>query len=214
MRAEQFAIGVPSLRSMTSRGVRRPARSDSCPSRAGGIHRLWYVGGRWAYASALIDGFIDYIFITIDMANPTRLREVGRCWLPGMNVAAGEPSVAQFVAQASPASPHFVHEDTAYLAWRDAGLVILDVKDRAEPRLVAHKKWSPRALVRPPRKRPSFPVRSRDGGREQNGSRATFCGRTLHGRMLRDFSFVSLHPIRYSAHIRWMVQVDYVLVVE
>jgi hypothetical protein len=33
-------------------------------------------------------------------------REVGRCWLPGMNVAAGEPSVAQFVAQASPASPH------------------------------------------------------------------------------------------------------------
>src|ERR1700726_5254345 len=84
-----------------------------------------------------------------------------------------------------------VREDTAYLAWRDAGLVILDVKDRAEPRLVAHKNWSPRALVRPPRKRPSFPVRSRDGGREQYGSRATFCGRTLHGRMLRDFSFVS-----------------------
>ena len=25
-----------------------------------GLHRIWYVGGRWAYASALIDGFSDY----------------------------------------------------------------------------------------------------------------------------------------------------------
>ena len=24
-----------------------------------GIHRIWYVGGRWAYVSALIDGFTD-----------------------------------------------------------------------------------------------------------------------------------------------------------
>ena len=32
----------------------------------------WYTGGRWAYASALIDGFSDYILITIDMADPTR----------------------------------------------------------------------------------------------------------------------------------------------
>ena len=31
-----------------------------------GIHRIWYVGGRWAYVSALIDGFTDYIFLTID----------------------------------------------------------------------------------------------------------------------------------------------------
>ncbi len=35
-----------------------------------GIHRIWYVGGRWAYVSALIDGFSDYIFLTIDL--PTR----------------------------------------------------------------------------------------------------------------------------------------------
>ena len=36
-----------------------------------GIHRIWYVGGRWAYVSALIDGFTDYIFLTID--RPTRV---------------------------------------------------------------------------------------------------------------------------------------------
>jgi hypothetical protein len=37
-----------------------------------GIHRIWYVGGRWAYVSALIDGFSDYIFLTIDLADPRK----------------------------------------------------------------------------------------------------------------------------------------------
>jgi hypothetical protein len=36
-----------------------------------------------------------------------------------------------------------VHGDTAYAAWRDAGLVILDVADRSAPKLIAHRNWSP-----------------------------------------------------------------------
>ncbi|NNL73784.1 MAG: hypothetical protein HKP29_10505, partial [Silicimonas sp.] len=56
----------------------------------GGVHRIWYVGGRWAYASVLLDGFTDYIFVTIDMADPTNPKEAGRYWLPGMNIGAGE----------------------------------------------------------------------------------------------------------------------------
>src|SRR3954447_26881589 len=41
-----------------------PRRIGFMPVEGGGIHRVWYTGGRWAYASALIDGFTDYIFIT------------------------------------------------------------------------------------------------------------------------------------------------------
>src|SRR5690349_16229610 len=67
-----------------------PRQIGFMPIDGGGLHRLWYVGGRWAYASALIDGFTDYILITIDMADPTKPREAGRFWLPGMNAAAGE----------------------------------------------------------------------------------------------------------------------------
>ena len=67
-----------------------PRQIGFMPVEGGGIHRIWYVGGRWAYASALLDGFTDYIFITIDMADPTKPREAGRYWLPGMNLAAGE----------------------------------------------------------------------------------------------------------------------------
>ena len=33
--------------------------------------------------------------------------------------------------------------DTAYGAWRDAGLVMIDVADRSQPKLIVHRNWSP-----------------------------------------------------------------------
>ena len=55
----------------------RPRQIGFLQVQGGGIHRLWYTGGRWAYASALLDGFTHYIFITIDMIDPTAPREAG-----------------------------------------------------------------------------------------------------------------------------------------
>ena len=127
---------------MTSRSRRSRVASASCRCEGGGIHRVWYTGGRWAYASALIDGFTDYIFITIDMADPSKPREAGRWWIPGMNQAAGE-------APSWPATSRFglhhaiIHGDTAYAAWRDAGMVVIDVADRAKPKLIAHRDGAP-----------------------------------------------------------------------
>jgi hypothetical protein len=119
-----------------------PREIGFMPIEGGGVHRLWYAGGRWAYASALIDGFSDYVFITIDMSDPTRPREAGRFWLPGMNVAAGE--VPSWDASRRNGLHHpIVHGDIAYCAWRDAGLVVLDVADRTRPRMLAHRNWSP-----------------------------------------------------------------------
>ena len=121
----------------------QPKQIGFLPINGGGIHRLWYVGGRWAYASALIEGFSDYIFITIDMADPTRPREAGRYWLPGMNLAAGEKTNWPTETGRYGCHHGVVHEDTAYCGWRDANLVVLDVKDRANPKLITHKSWSP-----------------------------------------------------------------------
>jgi hypothetical protein len=119
-----------------------PRKIGFMPVEGGGIHRIWYTGGRWAYASALLDGFSDYIFITIDMSDPTHPREAGRFWLPGMNLAAGErpdwlPSRRYGLHHA------IIHGDTAYGAWRDAGLVMIDVADRSDPKLIVHRNWSP-----------------------------------------------------------------------
>ena len=95
-----------------------PRRIGFMPVDGVGVHRIWYVGGRWAYASALIDGFTDYVFITIDMADPTKPQIAGRWWLPGMNLAAGETPT--WAAGRRFALHHaLVEGDTAYAAWRD-----------------------------------------------------------------------------------------------
>jgi len=107
-----------------------------------GFHRLWYVGGRYAYASALLDGFTDYIFVTIDMADPAKPELVGRWWLPGMNKAAGETSTAP-EGKRHALHHALVHGDTAYACWRDGGLTILDIKDHAAPSLIKHHNWCP-----------------------------------------------------------------------
>jgi hypothetical protein len=120
-----------------------PRQIGFIPVNGGGLHRAWYIGGRWAYASALIDGFSDYILITIDMADPTQPKEAGRFWLPGMNVAAGEKSNWPSAVGRFGLHHAIVHTDTAYCGWRDACLVVVDVSDRSAPRLISHKSWSP-----------------------------------------------------------------------
>lgn len=105
-----------------------------------GLHRIWWTGGRYAYASALLDGFVDHILLVIDMTDPTHPVEAGRWWIPGMHAAGGEvPSWSNRVAL-----HHAVVADgIAYGSWRDGGLTILDLADPAAPRLIAHRNWSP-----------------------------------------------------------------------
>ncbi|MDE1995660.1 MAG: hypothetical protein KGI75_24385, partial [Rhizobiaceae bacterium] len=105
-----------------------------------GLHRVWWVGDRYAYASAFLDGYSDHILIVIDLADPAKPVEVGRYWLPGMWQEGGETSdwtgrVALHHA--------VVVDDVAYGSWRDGGLTILDVKDKTNPKLVAHRNWYP-----------------------------------------------------------------------
>ena len=120
-----------------------PRQIGFMPVEGGGLHRCWYTGGRWAYASALLDGFSDYILVTIDMEDPTRPRLAGRFWLPGMNIAAGERPGWPSEAGRYGLHHAIVHGDTAYCSWRDACLAVVDVADRMQPTLITHKMWAP-----------------------------------------------------------------------
>lgn len=105
-----------------------------------GLHRIWYVGGRYAYVSAHFDGFTDHILAIVDMTDPTRPAIVGRWWLPGMWRGGGE--TAEW--QGRYALHHaLVAGSLAYGAWRDGGLTVHDVSDPAKPRLLVHRNWSP-----------------------------------------------------------------------
>ncbi|GLW36939.1 hypothetical protein Pcaca04_08750 [Pectobacterium carotovorum subsp. carotovorum] len=120
----------------------KPREISFLPLGGIGIHRIWYVGGRWAYVSALLDGYSDYIFLTIDLADPQRPEVAGRYWLPGMHTAGGE--TASWPDGKRYALHHaIISGDTAYGSWRDGGLTLLDVSDRTNPQLISHRNWSP-----------------------------------------------------------------------
>ncbi|MBW5892549.1 LVIVD repeat-containing protein [Pectobacterium polaris] len=120
----------------------KPREISFLPLDGIGIHRIWYVGGRWAYVSALLDGYSDYIFLTIDLADPLRPEVAGRYWLPGMHTAGGES--ASWPEGKRYALHHaIISGDTAYGSWRDGGLTLLDVSDRTNPQLISHRNWSP-----------------------------------------------------------------------
>ena len=55
-----------------------------------GPHRIWYVGGRYAYVSIHTPEFTDQVLAIVDMAEPTRPAVVGKWWIPGMWAGGGE----------------------------------------------------------------------------------------------------------------------------
>ncbi|MGH7126090.1 MAG: LVIVD repeat-containing protein [Stellaceae bacterium] len=107
-----------------------------------GPHRIWYVGGRYAYASIHTPEFSDHVLAIIDMDEPTKPHVVGRYWLPGMRVGAGE--TPNFPKGKRVALHHaLVAGNLAYGAWRDGGLTVLDVADPAQPKLLCHRNLDP-----------------------------------------------------------------------
>jgi len=121
----------------------RPRLIGFMPVAGVGVHRIWYVGGRWAYMSAMLDGFTDFIFVIVDMANPAKPEIVGKYWLPGMNEAAGEKPSWDADSYRYSCHHGLVAGDTAYVVWRDGGLTLLDIVDKSKPKLIAHRNWAP-----------------------------------------------------------------------
>lgn len=107
-----------------------------------GVHRIVYTGGRYAYMSAIPEGFDDRIWIIVDLSDPEQPVEVGRWWWPGQWTGGGEtptwPEGKRFAAH------HALLDGTrAYLGYGDAGLVVLDIEDVGSPTRIGHLPWSP-----------------------------------------------------------------------
>ena len=107
-----------------------------------GIHRIWYVGGKYAYISALLNGYSDCIFMVVDVSDPAHPQEVGRWWLPGMWSAGGEKPAWPAGDRVALHHP-IIASGIAYGAWRDGGLTLLDVSNPSKPVLLAHRNWHP-----------------------------------------------------------------------
>ncbi|AXH35398.1 hypothetical protein DVJ78_08230 [Humibacter sp. BT305] len=120
-----------------------PTQISFLPVDGIGVHRLWFPGGRYAYASVLSAGFSDYVFRVIDLADPAHPEWVGEYWLPGMNFGAGEEPTWDADRWRYALHHAIIAGDTAYSSWRDGGLALLDISDRTHPKQISYRNWSP-----------------------------------------------------------------------
>ncbi len=120
----------------------KPREIGFMPVDGMGPHRIWYVGGRYAYASIHFADFVDHILAIIDLSDPRKPQIVGRCWIPGMWRGGGETPT--WPAGRRVALHHaLVTGNYAYAAWRDGGLTVIDVSDAARPKLIVHRMTNP-----------------------------------------------------------------------
>lgn len=120
-----------------------PRRISFLPVDGVGVHRPWYAGGRYAYASVLPRGFSDYISMVADLKDPAKPEWIGRYWLNGMNEAASETPTWDAKKWRYALHHAIISGDTAYSSWRNGGLALLDISDRKRPSLIAYRNWSP-----------------------------------------------------------------------
>jgi hypothetical protein len=114
----------------------KPREVGFMPVDGMGPHRIWWVGGRYAYASIHFADVVDHVLAVIDMKNPRKPELVGRCWIPGM----GPGESPTWAAGKRYALHHaLVDGNIAYGAWRDGGLTVIDLADKAKPRILAHR---------------------------------------------------------------------------
>lgn len=113
-----------------------------------GVHRFFYNGGRYAYIVGSCEGFLSFILRIVDLADPAHPVEVGRWWNEEQYLGSrpgGEPprfGSAEFLSMPM-LHACTVRDDVAYLACPNKGLVLLDVKDKTQPRLVGRLPLNP-----------------------------------------------------------------------
>jgi hypothetical protein len=123
---------------------------------ARGVHHFNF-SGDYLYVGSEYEGYIGKILVILDVSDPANPREAGKWWLPGQKTPE-EDAIRDWVQQPSFSNPikpagggkltrhvgmHYVtvDDDVAYLSYHQAGLVILDVSDKANPKLLSRLRY-------------------------------------------------------------------------
>ena len=119
-----------------------------------GVHHLWFVDGEYVHMAAGAADFTprnrkdDQCYRLVDVRQPSRPTEVGRWWLPGTRDGDTEPPPPRHPAFDSGYRAHNTNvypkrPDRAWVGYLDGGAIILDIADKAHPRLVARWDYQP-----------------------------------------------------------------------
>ena len=128
---------------------------DASGQHSRGVHAVWFVDGEFVHMAAGAGDFQprhpndDQCYRIVDVRNPSKPVEAGRWWFPGTREGDSDPAPerlepkhdAGFRAHNTNVYPE--RPDRAYVGYIDGGAVILDIADKAHPKLVANWRYSP-----------------------------------------------------------------------
>jgi hypothetical protein len=105
-----------------------------------GVHRF-DLDETYAYMSNEVEGFVGNILVIYDIRDPSNPTEVGRWWLKGQNVAAGETPHPK-------GTDHKLHHamragSEMYAGCWMSGVAIVDISDIGKPRTLSHYEYNP-----------------------------------------------------------------------
>jgi len=133
---------------------RRVAFFDTSGPHSHGVHCLWCVDGEYAHLSS---GAADFhprherdhqFYMIVDVKDPAHPTEAGRWWVPGTrkgDAAPMPPRHPQFDAGHSVHNANVYPErpDRAYCGWKDSGVIILDISDKSDPKMISQVNYHP-----------------------------------------------------------------------
>jgi len=136
-----YRVGVPESSGLLVYDVSTPAD----PRRIGflaidglGVHRIWWTGGRYAYASAREKGVRNRFLIVVDLADPAKPRLASRWWWPGQ----GERDRETLPDDNDVGAHHvIVQGDRAYGGYFDQGAVVYAVRGDGSLELISSLAW-------------------------------------------------------------------------
>ena len=124
---------------------------DTGPSQ--GTHVLWCVDGEFAHlATAMPDAKPRFkrdhqFYVTVDVKDPTKPVEAGRWWVPGVMEDDDAPPVERHEPDMGNSAHNTAvypqRPDRAYCCFKDSGVIILDVSDRANPKEISRLDYHP-----------------------------------------------------------------------
>ncbi len=128
---------------------------DASGPHSRGCHQLWFADGKTVHMSCADPELKprnpkdDQIYRIVDVSNPSKPVAVGRWWLPGTMEGDSEPAPERLPAKfdaglrAHNTNVYPERPDRCYLGYIDGGVMILDISDRARPKLVSRWRNSP-----------------------------------------------------------------------
>ena len=118
-----------------------------------GVHQLWFCDGEYVHMASGAPDFKpshpsdDQFYRCIDVRDPSKPKEVGRWWMPGTsatdNIAPPPRHPLDKGYRAHNTNVYPQKPDRLYLCYIDGGMFVMDIKDKANPKMISHWTNSP-----------------------------------------------------------------------